>query len=135
MPLTADRDTKRRDGKQFVGKAGASAKLFAGALVCRNATGFVVPGAISTTLKALGRASELVDNVGGADGAKDVPYEKGVFKFKNSASGDLITIADVENDCYIIDDETVAKTHNTNTRSIAGKVKAVDTDGVWVEIV
>ena len=57
---------------------------------------------------------------------------KGTFRFGNSASGDLIAIADIGNDCYIVDDQTVAKTNGTNTRSVAGKVHDVDAEGVWV---
>jgi hypothetical protein len=40
----------------------------------------------------------------------------------------------IGNDCYIVDDQTVAKTNGTATRSIAGKIRAVDAQGVWVEI-
>ena len=49
-------------------------------------------------------------------------------------AGDLIAQADVGADCYIVDDQTVAKTNGTNTRSVAGKIIAVDADGVWVKI-
>jgi len=35
--------------------------------------------------------------------------------------------------CYIVDDETVAKTNGTNTRSAAGTVVGVESDGVWVQ--
>ncbi len=134
MSLSADRDTKKRDGKRYAALAATNVKIFARSLIARNATGYAVPGSTSTTLKTLGCSCAFVDNTGGADGAQSVEYEKGVFLFKNSASGDLITIADVENDCYIVDDETVAKTNGTNTRSIAGKIKAVEATGVWVEI-
>ena len=48
-------------------------------------------------------------------------------------SADAITLADVGSDCYIVDDQTVAKTNGTNTRSVAGKVFDVDADGVWVD--
>ena len=34
--------------------------------------------------------------------------------------------------CYVVDDETVAKTNGTNTRSRAGVVVDVDAQGVWV---
>ena len=37
--------------------------------------------------------------------------------FANSASGDLITAAEVGSDCYIVDDQTVAKTNGSSTRS------------------
>ncbi len=134
MPLSADRDTKKRDGNKYDIPVATNVKIYMGALLTRNATGFGTPGATATTLKALGKACATVDNTGGADAAQSVEYEKGVFLFKNSASGDLITNADRENDCFIVDDETVAKTNGTNTRSIAGKVKSVDSTGVWVEI-
>jgi hypothetical protein len=130
--LIADRNTARReDGLRAIG-VGATQKIFAGALLCRNATGFGVKGATSTTLVALGRAEEQVDNSAGADGALTITYRQGCFKFANSAAGDLITAADIGNTAYIVDDQTVAKTNGTNTRSAAGKIDSVEADGVWV---
>jgi hypothetical protein len=55
-----------------------------------------------------------------------------VFRWENSANADLITQAEVGTDCYIVDDQTVAKTSATNTRSKAGRVVSVDDAGVWV---
>lgn len=43
--LTKDRNTKRRDGVQYSDPVAASTKVFAGALVCINASGFAVPAA------------------------------------------------------------------------------------------
>ncbi len=131
--LAKDRNTPERDGRMIELGAAANAVFFAGAIACRNATGFATPGATATTLKALGRAEENVDNTGGADGDIAVRIKKGVFRFANSAAGDLIAAADIGNDCYIVDDQTVAKTNGTGTRSIAGKVIDVDALGVWVE--
>lgn len=134
MALSADRNTPEKDGVlRHVGVA-ADAVCHAGGLACRSATGFATPGATATTLKALGRFEEAVDNTGGADGAVTVKVKKGVFRFANSAAGDEITAADIGNDCYIVDDETVAKTDGAATRSIAGKVYDVDAQGVWVEV-
>ena len=79
-------------------------------------------------------ALATVDNLAGAAGAVSAETETGVFRFKNSAAGDLITRADLGVDCYIVDDETVAKTSATNTRAIAGKVRDIDADGVWVQV-
>ena len=59
--------------------------------------------------------------------------EKGVHCLANSSSADAITLADIGSDCFIVDDQTVAKTSATNTRSVAGKVFDVDADGVWVD--
>ena len=132
--LTKDRDTKRRDGAQFSDPVAASTKIYAGSLVCLNASGYAVPGSTATTLKARGVAQEQVDNSAGSAGDLRVDTRRGIFKFGNSASADLIAIADIGNDCYIVDDQTVAKTNGSNTRSVAGKIRQVDSDGVWVEI-
>lgn len=132
--LAKDRNTVARDGKTFGFGVAAAAKIYAGALVALTATGYATPGAVSTTLTAVGRAEEQVDNTGGADGAVTVKVRKGVFRFANSAAADEITIAEIGDDCFIVDDQTVAKTNGTATRSIAGKVVDVDAQGVWVEI-
>ncbi|WP_374439126.1 hypothetical protein [Pseudomonas panipatensis] len=134
MPLAKDRNTLRRDGVQFSDPLAADTKIFAGALVCLDASGNAVPGATSTTLKARGVAQEQVDNTGGAAGDLSVESRRGVFQFANSASTDQITRADIDSDCYIVDDQTVAKTSATNTRSVAGVIRDVDSNGVWVEI-
>jgi len=134
MALTADRDTPRKDGEFRVLPVAASTKIYAGALVCVNASSLAVPGATSTTLKAVGRAEESVDNSSGSAGDKTVAVRRGVFQFKNSASGDLIALKDIGATAYIVDDETVALTNGTNTRSAAGKIHDVDAGGVWIEI-
>ena len=54
-------------------------------------------------------------------------------QFANSAATDAITLADIGKDCFIVDDQTVAKTDGSGTRSRAGRVFDVDADGVWVE--
>lgn len=132
--LTADRDTPRRENilRNFPVKA--ANKIFAGSLVCLDATGFAVKGQLSTTLKCVGRAEEQVDNTTGADGAQRVPTMSGIFRFANSAAGDLIALLDVEAPCYIVDDQTVAKTNGGATRSQAGIIRDVDSGGVWVEL-
>lgn len=133
MALTADRNTPSKDGELISVPVATNKKIFAGALVAANATGFATPGAAATTLTYLGRAEESVDNTGGADGAKSVLVRRGkAFKFKNSG-GDAVTQAELGKTCYIVDDETVSKTNaGGNTQSAAGKVLGVESDGVWV---
>jgi hypothetical protein len=134
MPLTKDRNTQRRDGVQFNDPVAASTRIFAGSLVCLNAAGNAVPGSLSATLKARGVAQEQVDNRDGAAGALRIESRRGLFQFANSASTDEITRADIDNTAYIVDDQTVAKTSATDTRSVAGIIRDVDAGGVWVEI-
>ena len=132
--LTKDRNTVRRDGVQFSDPVAAATRIFAGSLVCLNASGYAVPGATSTTLKARGVAQEQVDNSAGAAGDLRIETRRGVFPFANSTSTDEITRADIGATAYIVDDQTVAKTSATNTRSVAGVIRDVDSHGVWVEI-
>lgn len=135
MPaLTKDRNTVRRDGVQNSDPVAGATRIYAGSLVCLNAAGNAVPGSTSATLKARGRAEEHVDNRDGAAGDKRIETRRGVFPFANSASTDEITRADIGASAYIVDDQTVAKTSATNTRSVAGIIRDVDADGVWVEI-
>jgi hypothetical protein len=134
LALTSDADTPSREGKKFNYQVYQAMKIYAGALVMLNATGFAVKGATATGQKAVGRGCYQVDNSSGASGALSIEVEEGVFQYKNSAAGDLITIADIGNTCYIVDDETVAKTSGPGTRSPAGYIRDVDSDGVWVEI-
>lgn len=136
MPaLTSNRDTPTKDGVLFSAPVAAAKKIYAGALVALDAAGNATPGAVATTLKGLGRAEEYVDNSAGAAGAASVTVRKGVFRFANSAAGDLIARADIGANAYIVDDQTVAKTDGGGTRSVAGKIVDVEAAGVWVAFV
>lgn len=131
---TADRLTPSRDGVDFSPPVEAATKINAGTIVALNAAGNAVPGATSTTLKALGVAQAPADNSAGAAGDITVPVRRGVFALGNSAAADLIADSDYGTQCYIVDDQTVAKTSATNTRSVAGIVRGVAPSGdVWVE--
>lgn len=133
MALSADRNTPVKDGVLIPVPVAASTSIKAGALVCANATGFAVNGAVATTLTYLGRAEEAVDNSAGADGAKTILVRrKAAFKWENHGT-DTITQALLGKTCYVVDDQTVAATAATSTRSAAGKVIGVESDGVWVE--
>ena len=131
--LTRNRDTKARSGDITEPPVKGAAEIFAGALVAVDANGYAVPGSTATTLKGLGRAEQHVDNSAGADGDMSVRVGRGIYRFANSAAADEITLSDVGADCYIVDDQTVAATDGTGTRSVAGKVHDVDAQGVWVK--
>lgn len=114
------------------GPIAAGEVIYAGAQVMRNATGYLVAGATATGLIGAGRAEAYVDNSGGADGDAFVEAAEGIARYANSASTDEITIADIGRVCYAVDDQTVAKTDGTATRSPAGTVHDIDEWGVWV---
>lgn len=108
-----------------------STTIYQGALVVLNA-GYAAPGSTATSLTAVGVATSQSDNANGSDGDVSVEVESGVFPFKNSASTDAIAQAQVGSDCYVVDDQTVAKTDGSSTRSKAGKIVAVDANFVYV---
>ena len=131
--LTADRPTVERKNEIVELPAAAAKKFFAGAIAALDADGNATPGATTTTLRGLGRVEAFVDNSGGLAGAVRVRIKRGCFRWANSASGDLITRADIGNNAYLVDDQTVAKTNGTNTRSVAGESADVDDQGVWIQ--
>lgn len=131
--LSAARPTKEMLGQMLSVPVKASTVCYAGGLAVANG-GYAAPGTTATGLIALGRFEFNANNAAGADGAINATIKPGIFAFANSAAGDAIAQADVGASCYIVDDQTVAKTSGTNTRSVAGKVVAVDADGVWVKV-
>lgn len=128
--LTQDRNTPEREANFLVLPMAAGATIYAGSLVAVNASGQAVPGSTSTGLTAAGRAEECKKN-SGVDGAETIKVRRGVFKFQNSGTD---AVALPLSTCYIVDDQTVAATNGTNTRSAAGKALAIEADGVWVQI-
>ncbi|WP_439861622.1 hypothetical protein [Pseudomonas sp. MBLB4136] len=129
--LTRDRNTPLKNAEVIGVPAAANAVIHAGAIVVANATGFAAPGSTATTLTYLGRAEESVDNTGGANGAATVLVRRlNAFKWANDGS---ITQAHQGKTAYIVDDQTLAATDGTGTRSAAGRIVGIDTDGVWIE--
>lgn len=108
-----------------------STTIYQGGIVVVSAAGYLAPATTATGLICAGRADETVANTGAA-GALTCKFSQGVFRFGNSAAGDAITVAEIGDDCYLVDDQTVAKTDDTGARSRAGKIYDVDANGVWV---
>ena len=127
-----DRNTALRETELVAVPVAANAVIPAGVIVAANATGFGTNGATSATLTYLGRSEEPVDNRGGADGAKTSLVRRGkAYKWANLGA-DPVTQASFGKACYIADNQTVAATSGSNTRSVAGTLLGVEADGVWV---
>lgn len=132
--LTQDRSTPELLSPSILElPAAAGVVLHAGALAALDTSGNVTPGATATGLKGLGRVEAAVDNAVNAAGVQRVRVSRGVFLFANSAGADEIGNANIGEDCFIVDDQTVALTNGTNTRSRAGRVWLVGATGVWVD--
>ena len=111
----------------------ANAKVYQGGMVQIAASGFAVAAVATAANVTIGVAQATVDNAGGANGAASVEVRRGVYRFANSASGDLIARSEIGKTVYVIDDQTVAKTDNSAARPAAGICYDVDAQGVWVE--
>ena len=146
--LTAARDTRQDgvgDGKAVVSEIGlkqlANVKIYPGALVViQSGVGYAKPAVTGTGLIACGVADPdpllpVSDSTGLNSGDLVVRVLQGVFAFNNSTSGDLIAQADVGKKCFIVDDNTVAKTSASATRSVAGVIVGINSiDGVYVAV-
>ncbi len=134
--LAASRNTPRMvfpsvDGVLGFRTTAATQYFQGGILAIESTTGRLVPGATATTLIAVGIKGKDDQLSVAAD--EDIEAESGIFKLANSA-GDAIAATSEGQDCFIEDDQTVAATDGGTTKSRAGKIVKVDTDGVWVQI-
>ena len=134
VALTTHRNTPAALGDERQAPVAANARIFLGAMVQINAAGFAIQGSATAANVTIGRAEVAVDNTGGANGALTVDVRRGRFRYVNSAAGDLIARTEIGKPCYVVDDQTVAKTNNAGARPVAGTVYDVDALGVWVEI-
>jgi len=132
--LTKNRNTPERGGSRRGFGMAAAKVAYAGGIAVVNSSGYAQPGTTATGLKCVGRFAEYMDNSAGADGALAVEVENGIFRYANSADADEIALADVGGIAYIVDDQTVAKTNASGTRSPAGIIDDVDASGVWVRM-
>jgi hypothetical protein len=133
--LTAERSVSRK-GPESTGtppivtrELKAGAKVFKGALVATDATGYAVSGASiqATGLKVWGIATKTVDNTAGSNGALTVDVMFGVFPFQNGgAAADPVAQADVGAGVFADDDQSIRKTSGTSTRSACGTFLGFD---------
>ncbi|WP_323042479.1 hypothetical protein [Gemmobacter sp.] len=132
--LASDRNTIQLGGDTRVEPLAAAVKVWAGSLLMRNGSGHITKGAAATGCIGVGRSEALVDNGAGVAAARSVEYRRGIFGFANSGATDQIGQADIGKLCYIVDDQTVARTDGTGTRSPAGIVDGIEGDRVWVRL-
>ncbi|HEY1029758.1 MAG TPA: hypothetical protein VGE28_19255 [Pseudomonas sp.] len=134
VATTQNRNTPSVSGHRRGHPVAANALCRAGTIAVVDATGFVKEAVTGLGLTAVGIFEHLVDNRIGADGEEKAQVLRGFARLENSADADEITAADMFKRCYIVDNQTVAKTDGGGTRSIAGIVDSVDEVGVWVLI-
>lgn len=130
--LTRDRATSYREGIEVEFPVAAATKIYAGSMVCVNASGFAVPAADTSGYRFVGVAMEQADNSSGANGAEMVRLRRcGVFEF-DAAS---ISQAEVGNPMYVANDQTFANAAGaTNDIKVGILVKYVSATKGWIDI-
>ncbi len=118
--------TRVGEGRRFRDPVKGEGRIFAGALVALDATGFAIP-AIPTAARMRGVALHEADNRLGADGDSFVDVDRGPFLVANNGSIDRTHIGA---DVYVVDDNTVGAAGTL----VAGKCLDVTPVGVTVEI-
>lgn len=120
MSLTADRKVQRKlaERPRFTAGALAAAKVFTGALVNRSAAGYAKPAADAAGESFLGISINQQDNTLGASAALGVECDR--FPFDAAASGMAIT--DLNEDAYVVDDQTVGRGIAAQPATVTGVV-------------
>ncbi|HOV62096.1 MAG TPA: hypothetical protein PK349_13645 [Candidatus Hydrogenedentes bacterium] len=131
--LTADKKTEYTEGVEISIPVDDGDKIYAGALVCVNADGYAVPGADTEGLIFMGVAREQADNTDGQDGDINVTVRRrGLFKM---AFATAITAANVGDNVFLADDQTVDLAGNVNNDIFCGIIAGyIDTTHAWVDI-
>jgi hypothetical protein len=113
----------------------AATKIFAGSMVGVDSSGNAMPAGLIAggTLYCAGVSRAQADNSAGAAGDVKARIERGIFPMNNSAAGDAITDGDIGKLCYVVDDNTVAKTDGAAARAAAGRIFGMEGTSVLVE--
>ncbi len=141
----AERNTPRRSGMIDYVEAydvAASTKIEAGKMVALDTSGnaaeYAAASAGSTgTAIVVGRCEETVDNSSGSAGDLKVRVRTGVFRWENDVSGKEVTKANIGDQVFGHDSETIRSdgqlTAGGNVEGTAvGILIAVDSEGAWV---
>jgi hypothetical protein len=138
--LAANRNTKKFSDDILPsylpsGGVAAAKKIYAGAMVMVNQSGYYEPASADSTLKMAGVSEELVDNSSGSAGdVSAYKVRRGAYLFGNSGTTDAVSAADIGRACYVVDDQTVARTSAAGARPVAGRVLGLDGTSVIVEL-
>ena len=122
--LAANRDPQLKEGRIISFLVEDDVHIYAGALVCVNAAGYLVPGDDAANYVFVGTAMQEIDNT--ID-----PHSQGGKRCQVQVGGNVMAAkataaqTDVNNDCYVLDDQTVglvgASTHKVYAGTITSR--------------
>jgi len=132
--LTQDRNTEYSLGDLLAIPVEAGVRIFAGSLVCSNASGYAVPADDSAGLVFEGVATEQADNRLGADGDENVVVRRrGRYRFACQTSLDQSAMSA---QVYVVDDQTVsAYAAEVSNDVVCGVIDKIDgAHDCWISI-
>jgi len=131
--LAADKKTELKEGVLIPFPVAALTTIYAGALPAVNAAGYLVPGADTSGLIFQGISREHVDNsLGGNGDLSCLLHRRGLVKM---TLGTAITQANVGDDVFLVDDQTVDVAANVTNAIFAGVIaEYIDTTHAFVDI-
>jgi len=131
--LAEDKQIELQDGVEKDFLVAASEKLFAGALACVNADGYALEGSDTSGLIFQGIAMDQKDNSSGSDGDLDIVLRRrGLVKV---IMGTAITIANIGDNVFLVDDQTVDLVANVTNNILCGIIAGyIDTTHAWIDI-
>lgn len=133
MALSGPRNTPYRQAISLSIGMAPNVTCHQGGMVVVDATGYAMPAKTALNLVCLGIADATVSN-GATVGENAVSVRVGTYRFASAGGPDQIGQAQLGRVVYLVDDETVAATNGTNTRSPAGVCVGIDPAGVWVAL-
>lgn len=131
--LAADKAIEYTEGVELAFPVINADIIYGGAFVSVNAAGYAVPGNDTAGQIFVGVAVERKDNSSGEAGALSVNVRRrGLFK---ATLGTAITQANVGDNVFLVDDQTVDLTANTTNDIFCGIIAAyIDTTHAWIDI-
>lgn len=131
--LADDKKLEWREGVEIAFPVDDGDIIYAGALACVNAAGYLVPGSDSAGLIFMGLAREHADNHDGDDGAVScLLRRRGLIAMEFATE---ISQANVGDNVFIVDDQTVDLTANVTNKIFCGIIaEYIDSTHAWVDI-
>lgn len=131
--LAADKKVEYTQGQELGFPVINADIIYAGALVAVNAAGYALPGSDTAGQIFQGVAMNAQDNSAGDAGDKTVTLlRRGLFKM---TLGTAITQANVGDNVFLVDDQTVDVTAQVTNKIFVGIIASyIDSTHAWVDI-
>ncbi len=121
--ITVRKDVRRQEANILSYPVAASTKLFEGALITLNASGYAVKAADTTNFTFVGVCDETADNSSGSAG--DIRVKVWTYGVIDVVAGFSAAAADAGLKVYATDDQTVDKVGTTTNDILVGKIVEV----------